>query len=90
MDFKLTELATNPRMAGRQAGGRAGGLGWQGCGGGVWEGRGWGVGLGAGAGGAGGAAEGRGGEEDRTESTGIHSGNPVFRDNSQLNEYITL
>ena len=51
MDFKLTELATNPRMAGRQAGGRAGGLGWQGCGGGVWEGRGWGVGLGGGGGG---------------------------------------
>ena len=81
MDFKLTELATNPRMAGRREGG-AGGLGWQGCGGGGWEGLGWGLGLGGG----GGAAEGRGGEEDRTESTGIHSGNPVFRDNSQLNE----
>ena len=55
--------------------------------------RGWGLGgagLGGGGGGGGGAAEGRGGEEDRTESTGIHSGNPVFRDNSQLNEYITL
>lgn len=64
MDFKLTELATNPRMAGRREGGRE-----------VWGGR-----------AAGGAAEGRGGEEDRTESTGIHSGNPVFRDNSQLNE----
>ena len=50
MDFKLTELATNPRMAGRREGG-AGGLGWQGCGGGGWEGRGWGVGLGGGGGG---------------------------------------
>ena len=63
MDFKLTELATNPRMAGRREGG-AGGLGWQGCGGGGWEGLGWGLGLGGG----GGAAEGRGGEEDRTQS----------------------
>ena len=53
MDFKLTELATNPRMAGRREGG-AGGLGWQGCGGGGWEGRGWG----AGAGGAGGRLRG--------------------------------
>ena len=89
MDFKLTELATNPRMAGRREGGRE-----------VWGGRAAGVGFGRGGagggaggrgrGGAGGAAEGRGGEEDRTESTGIHSGNPVFRDNSQLNEYITL
>ena len=66
-----------------QAGGRAGGRS------GVAGLRGWGLGgagLGVGAGGGGGAAEGRGGEEDRTESTGIHSGNPVFRDNSQLNE----
>ena len=70
MDFKLTELATNPRMAGRREGGRE-----------VWGGR--AVGVGFGRGGAGGWGW---GEEDRTESTGIHSGNPVFRDNSQLNE----
>ena len=80
MDFKLTELATNPRMAGRREGGREV---WGGRAAGVGVGRGWAGGWGWGGGGA---AEGRGGEEDRTESTGIHSGNPVFRDNSQLNE----
>ena len=54
MDFKLTELATNPRMAGRREGGRE-----------VWGGRAAGVGFGrGGAGGWGwgaGAGGGRGG-----------------------------
>lgn len=45
-----------------------------------------GGGGGGGGGAGGGAAEGRGGEEDRTESIGIHSINPVFHDKSQLNE----
>lgn len=90
MDFKTTEMATNTRMAGRREGGRevwggrAAGVGVGRGGGGGW---GWGAGAGAGAGaGRGGAAEGRGGEEDRTESIGIHSINPVFHDKSQLNE----
>lgn len=76
-------------QAGGRAGGRSGvaglrgwGLGGAGVGGGA-GGRGRGRGRGRGGGGA---AEGRGGEEDRTESIGIHSINPVFHDKSQLNE----
>ena len=54
MDFKLTELATNPRMAGRREGGRE-----------VWGGRAAGVGFGRGGAGGGAGGRGRGGRGGR-------------------------
>ena len=66
MDFKLTELATNPRMAGRREGGRE-----------VWGGR--AAGVGVGRGGAGG--RGRGGAGGRLRGVeGRRTGPRVNRD----------
>lgn len=70
MDFKLTELATNPRMAGRREGGRE-----------VWGGRAAGVGFGRGGAGGWGWGAGAGGAGGRLRGVeGRRTGPRVNRD----------